>query len=970
MSNDLNNGPEINPNRIGIKIKTFKTFIQSDYSNKVKFDGQHTLTLFDTISASDLKNDPLKDIENKYLCDFVKRSYGYSKDSRLSQFNLLKEMTSEEKSLIYSIIRDNYLKFQLDEFDKDSVKYKLKHESENYDLDNLTEIADGRYLEIFWIEKNKYGQRYHFAEYQYKNCKWHSVDTSHLSCTRKTENGAGVETIHVPLDQTLYLMISDVLQSSQRIDSILDRIKKSNGKVLCDRIIEIQPLKKVFTQKSSLLAENVFIEDNGIIVAVPDYSFYAETLFNEVEKLYIKHRNEIGENLYDNQNFINTDANLNNKIKYYSQLVCNNSNNWSLLEETQKDRIKNDFFLNIERYVKLEYLAKKLGWWIVQPAYQELLYDYDFYFYFTDRNAKKYNEIIEKNFGRYINIVKIFDQDSMNYLCDDALTQFKIIYQKKNGIILSDEEFLKQYMNSEVEDPKFLLDEVENYNENDNSNWFLETLYPNYLKPAYDVLIEIISCLMENIRYCTQKRSPTGRIEIPRFLRKFILKFGIIVSLDFDNKGKLIRLATEGDFDHIYTLKVAEKAKFNHKIKITGNAAQLMKFLVDACNIAVVIDSLSKAETPYEKACAYLEGSSQLCEITVSKILKGTKYLNNIDAILGVLAILSSSFSSANSFYQGDRTAGTLKAVSTVSMIPALLLSGTGIGIVLFAAGIVTGVVASYFETEDIEKWVKLALYGSSYNDLIKNKRKSDWSYFVNYVIEDDELKVPLTKYERVDKVNELLNKWLNGRTYQLEAYYKIFYSFKIKCTPLKWTTLYQYCNIPYNGFQYHNFPILRIEFNIKSITQKDRFIVSITYMTIGRKNVSEKFEVTGENLNLFYDEKKGYKVVLYLSTKNNLDMQKYLREKMINDFKDIKKTEVCKSLNMIISKSVMNEVYTNKVDPNFWSVSIEVKHYTNVMDSIKLDRPISTCKEIFTANALRNNMIVNEQPRINIGRL
>ena len=252
MSNELNNGSEIDPNRIGIKIKTFKTYIQSDDNNKLKFNGQNTLALFDTISAGDIKNDPLKDIKNKYLYEFIKRSYGYSKDSRLSKFNLLQGVTNEEKSLIYDTIKSNYSKFQLDEFDKDSVKYKIKHESENYAFDNLTDIVDGRYLEIFWIEKNKYGERYHFAEYQYKNSKWHSVDTSNLSCSRKTENGAGVENIHVPPDQTLYLMISDVLQSAQRIDSILNRIKR---KVLCDRVIEIPPLKNMFTQKRSLASK-------------------------------------------------------------------------------------------------------------------------------------------------------------------------------------------------------------------------------------------------------------------------------------------------------------------------------------------------------------------------------------------------------------------------------------------------------------------------------------------------------------------------------------------------------------------------------------------------------------------------------------------------------------------------------------------------------------------------------------------
>ena len=147
--------------------------------------------------------------------------------------------------------------------------------------------------------------------------------------------------------------------------------------------------------------------------------------------------------------------------------------------------------------------------------------------------------------------------------------------------------------------------------------------------------------------------------------------------------------------------------------------------------------------------------------------------------------------------------------------------------------------------------------------------------------------------------------------------------------------------------------------------------IVSITYMSIDRKNVFEEFEITGEKLNLYYDEEKGYKVVLYLSSENNLDFQKYLKEKMINNFKDIKKNEKKKDLNVIISKSVMKEVYTNKMDPNFWSIIIDVNHYANVMgNSIKSEIPISKCKEVFTAKDLRNNMIVKEQPRINIGKL
>lgn len=338
---------------------------------------------------------------------------------------LKNNISNEQKSFLLPIILRNLSNFKGNPDNKQSIHYKLNSQSVlRPSLQNLKNVEKGRYLDIF--RRNKEGKVLLRSEYYFDGIDWCEVPVNNLSSNRKVNCSAKNKYIKLPASQTCYLMISDIKQAPQRLEALRKKIEKrrivdwneignnSLDKLISRnlrapelkqetviksseyyddrlRVIEIPPLKNGLSEdvlKRYIGYEDIVFENNQTIptIIVPDYTEYAEFLFEELDKHYSTYLKRIGTNDTNSEN-------SNNLLKYLTELVCAQNNKWDTILESSKHNynkiLKNDLFNTRLEFTLVNYYAKKLGWWISQTSYQDLLYDYEYYYNYVEKNINK-----------------------------------------------------------------------------------------------------------------------------------------------------------------------------------------------------------------------------------------------------------------------------------------------------------------------------------------------------------------------------------------------------------------------------------------------------------------------------------------------------------------------------------------------------------------------------------------------------
>ena len=1001
------------------------------------------------------------------------------------------DLTDEEKNRVYSIIIGMIDKFKGDEKNKQSIKYKLNHSNIiRPSKDGIKEIQKGRYLDIF--RRTPEDTVLLRAEYYFDGTNWCEVNIKDLKCNRKIDYSSASKTINIPANQIIYLMLSDIEQSPQRLEALRMKLEKqtpkdwavvndfmnnptkiftpivetkqepyftvSKGAIYDNRLraleypkINIDLKNKLEKNPCMVGYENIIYEDNYTpTLIVPDFAEYAEILYSQIEKLYDSYKQKIGEfgiqdqiheelakeqeeklkikfeesrikrdeaiktvkmaknilteaqkklsyassHPYGNNSKkelqlakdncssaeselkkvenLKTKADENyklaekeakeaekkrisiekqrcrNKLKHLSELICSEYDNWDLLNEEDREHLKQDFYNKKYKLLLVEYLSKKLAWWICQSCYQDMIYDYEFYYNYSKNNKEEYEEYITDRFLKYIEIIYDFNQEAMNYLCSNALKLLKTMFIKKlksksNNYDLAFIDYLCLDIDMHQKDEDILadLDKFESYKEFGSYNWFVECLYPNVISPSKDIITKLLGYFAKSIVYCVHPHNTKDVVSLEKLFYKLFRNFnkqGLITISRLTKDEKAIKISSKS-FKNIYFLKSNVKEKDGHAISFGGRISAINHF-VSFCNIIIAIDAIESADSTIEKCSAYLQVTSLLCD-SIQNIFKKEIY----GYISAGMNLCKGICDFMNLYGKGDKSAAKYKlSVSVVSLfvviVPSVFVS---IPLLLIAIGL--DLYGSKKITVDIEKWVRYCEYGIYYNDLMKNKKALGWSDFERNVLEEDFIKeIP----ENKTKEDYIYETWRDDLSFRIDTYEKIIHSFSVKCTPLQ-QILYSYHwnpNMPIDAQikdEVLNFSILRMELNFKTITINDRFKISIELKnTINNKNMSTQFEGDGTNLNCYYDESEGYKIVLYLLSDNNEETLRYIKEKSIKKFNDFKNPLNDYDIKTIVKPDFMN-IFKNNILSSFnskqnqkyylgewWFLKIHICYYQN----------------------------------------
>ncbi len=681
-----------------------------------------------------------------------------------------------------------------------------------------------------------------------------------------------------------------------------------------------------------------------------------------------------------------------NKIKFLVESTCNQYNNWDLVSRDKVIELKKDYDKQLINITKLELLSKKTAWWIFQRAYQELMYDYNFYYYYVERNEDEYGKKIEERYLRILRVISDYIEKEKEYYVENAIEKFRQILTQICERYITYDDFLTylQYENDQFYDRlENKVSNLEIYTKYNSDNWFIEELYPNVLKPAYDISAEIISYYISTICFCVRKRTFTNNIRVHRILQTiFDFMGGELLRIHYIDKNKHSIKLNGMDYKKLYYVECTyepfqkKEIKCKYPISIHGKIPKSLEKLVLTCNILLVSNAYNSAETEWGKGAALLQGLSLIADNCSAYLEKSTgEFLNKragneilkkimpkvVGEISSIIGIMASVLETIDFMSKGDNDAAIAKGIGIGFTAAYITLSILGISnpfcLLIFGIGIIFDVYSGTLETKLIEKWVRYTQFGCYYKD------SSGWKYFL-----ESELKEPFGN-SLSDK--DLRKKWINDFQYQIDIYYKILYQFNIEIIPIRPIRTQ-------NDF----LTILRIEVSPKYLSMSDKFEIKLELVGTNKKNepivvdnLTKEFIGDGENMNLYSISKTGFKGVFYLVKKEDSAVMEQIKHDGYVIFGDYSYDDFAKNelqIKTIPAKEFINNFEDwycsskpvadkNKIAKK-WQLNIQVNYYFNAK-SISLDNiePSIIIKKTFDFKSLYSNNL-NKYPYNNIG--
>ena len=880
------------------------------------------------------------------------------------------------------------------------------------DVSNLKNVQKGRYLDIFWRPSEKEVRLR--AEYYYDGKNWKEISVINLSDKRKVQNSSNGEYISIPSDKTCYFMLSDIKQSAKRLEEIREKIQNrkainwaeinkdlsntfiyslENNSISTKpevvmrsasfqdnrlRVIEIPPLNNSNTKETIskyIGYENVTFENDSSIpiIIVPDYAEYAENLFNELDKHYTEYlkltgtnpeqinnatgkSNPISEELIQKQN--------DNLLKYLSEIVCDNNNKWDLLLNEKKEynkSLKQNLFEIRSHYSFFIYCARKLSWWISQTPYQEMLYDYDYYYYYVDRNKKKQEEIVFEHFIKYLAILENINvaNDALLYLYEDARSKaFTIFHNLNPNSTYSD---FQQYLLGKQKNIKDELELFQCCKTIVNENWVTDIFFKKVKDFCNDYYFDVLATLSHIVIISEGKKY--NKIE-----DLFNLYYQFCLKIDYEKLKDipLIRSSINNQkinvtFNNgITSIDVFYFGEKNENESIVSNIIKFgpsiyLKHAINAFDRCIAIYQLSKTKDGNEYIKVFNSVIGDLLELSgYNDSIKNTK--------LGKIKVngntLFSKYSGLVSFgadvlgfmyYLSEGDTAYALADFTCDVIFLLLTTAfTGIffGIIFFLSKAILNQAIEKLKTDDFEKWVLCNNYGK-YNDNLLNQNAWKNKIYLSYVLDSRNEYDKLDTKSQEEKRKKDTTNWKKNISEQIKTYYKIEFDMSFELNPYR---LLPHDFIPMQDLEdgYESFNMLRIDISTKFFYPKDKVIL---HFTISKNNKVFTIPVDTENINVFFDSKKGgYKLVIILAT-DIYRITKLIKEEIVQDFNKLtNKPETIKIVNSKESKNFLNVCNTGVFrfdSPIYYSVEYYSTYYTDC------EKPFLV-KEDFYFNSLR----------------
>lgn len=1036
----------MNIEEIEVNVKTYKTY---SHLKDIQFIGQRDFSFLDTIWVGDLLENPFKGLD-EYTYEFITDAYNYHPiyEQRENEGYYVKnwqgqgitanqktydkthetnhdhhirtDLTDEEKNRVYSIIIGMIDKFKGDEKNKQSIKYKLNHSTIiRPSKDGIKEIQKGRYLDIF--RRTPEDTVLLRAEYYFDGTNWCEVNIKDLKCNRKIDYSSASKTINVPANQIIYLMLSDIEQSPQRLEALRVKLEKqtpkdwavvndfmnnptkiftpivetkqepyftvSKGAIYDNRLraleypkINIDLKNKLEKNPCMVGYENIIYEDNDTpTLIVPDFAEYAENLFESLAKSYHFYIAKTGADLSLNEDYINQpienkddkteeekniikqDEHNTKLLKYLSELICDKNNKWDLLNRDKGYDLflKRDLF-NIRReFRKINYLAKKLSWWICQSPYQDLLYDYEFYCEYTEKDSKLFDEYIDKRFLQYLFVLENISvaNDALLYLYKDFQTKSYSIFKDKNNDLKS--EFYSNYEQYIIGESSKIKDDftlLQSYKSLQESNWLVEIAYPKVKKIAKEGYLKVLGILSHIVVIRDGKRYQADKIL--KLFKKFLHNCSdkdVIIRIDkFDNEGAGINLTNKRN-KSIYILYLEKEGKGNNESSsIKGNIVEFIKSSSYTKAIKYAVSAIDKAIMIYN--LAYTEDGNDYIKVIDSiteELIQLSKYNDSIkNTVLGkiklrngkivfkewtgIVSIAASIATMIYYIYEGDTKYAVIDfSCDMILFGVTLVFGGFYLTVAMIFIRMAIEVWINNLKTDSFEKWVSLNNYGCDHELLSGEKRYPyKWTHTIYPKFVEDR-----THFD----INKVTKNWFENTKEQLRTYYRIL-------TPIKVSTvLYQrYANELVSdkytkelyGIKksYEQYYTLCVELTMNEFYPSDKFAL---YLKNGNttyqipKNPNKDEYITKDYINHVIN-KDGINKLLLIFQGNNKKHNERIMEEIESRYRIF---NLNKKMKTISASDIINSISHNKN-----KIELSIEYYSSFYNSINnSNEPITT---------------------------
>jgi hypothetical protein len=675
------------------------------------------------------------------------------------------------------------------------------------DEDYIDHVDPGTYVDIY--RKDSRGNVFLRSEYIYQaDQKWHPISVLNLS-DRRRPLAEGSARITIPANQECFLMLSKNMQSAERLEFIRTLLEEDGNASRCPRVtrfpvLDVQEGGRAFItprddlenknpqhmtvleklimikaqkQRGEVILgdyylrrhdlDNVIMESDktDVTLLVPDYEGYFNTLYGEFKKLHNTYTNDTGERTEEN------------KLKYFLSVVCRKYNCWGKLEGNSERDIRYELRELYERNTStvswLIQIARRLSWWLVQPAYQDMLYDYVFSLKNDKVNLdKKISPVFSEPLSAAADV--LVEDDAVKAYCGDAWNNFKEIVRTASGHDVTPDECGGGYvagLNRE-------FSVLELYKEYNNRNYFAELLLPTRSTVGLESSLLLLKSLngpvlnMFNDQYTDESALD--------FIERMINRLAGFTAVKKDNLNRDRGIFTQNAASR-YAVLVSDNAGVDIKLE------NILNDVIVSVDFTLALTALRKdggqSSEIWDLLSAVINLAHQykvLNDSPNSKIFLWSNVTGLIDMISGILRSLHDLNEGNTASAVIGSAAVILNGVKIFLRVRGLTALAASSYIFLFSVAI--SIAAAVFRDEDIEKWVGYSAYGRDYDRLSVNNGERVWgwsSFCEKYLVYQD---IPPLSFEpqTVDHVTE---NWCNSDKnidLQIETYYRIIHDFSV----------------------------------------------------------------------------------------------------------------------------------------------------------------------------------------------
>lgn len=657
------------------------------------------------------------------------------------------------------------------------------------DYSNNTEGDISLYLDIF----RKDGSSkiiYHCAEYALTKKGWVSVplknENGKTSDKRKySETAQGCESIFIPYNEECYMFLSNTLVPVKIIEKIRQQISDYENHIIDElplrvtkfpKMCEIEDFwksdnedknKEIFFKYTQYTKEN---NEEKISLFIPDYFGYTNKLYNLLQKLL------------EVKQFYFGDGDESRKLLYLVMTACSaKKRNWDFIKKdsiTKENKVKHSYECMVMNDYLLEKTVEKLSWWIAQPEYCNMLYDFNY-----DVN----NEILKLHVD-ILKTITLFESSSkaMQTLYDncksDLINVIANYLSKQKDYSAKTPTEIKSIVSREINNNglsqfNIKIEKLESYTDYDGKNFFTDVILTR-AKATEDFSLNICSCLVPYVIKNIRKSADIDSKKLAGIINDILL-FGTT-----EYAPKEI---------HKTYLLVKNKAKAADSLDTIYKEAESLKpitVLVASINMYLLIDKIRQNKSDTSEVISRIEDvynlgitvtyiglkNKKLLTFTLGDIIEHEEVFKGFAAVGGLFMFVHRITNAFICLQKGDDEAALFEFVQAGIAITTIIFiccnMAAGWMVLLFVISYALDKLIDYYTIDDVQKWIKCCKYGIEYNKVPNNTFKTlHDKYLVGY-----------KKYQ-YDKIKEIWlgtsnEETLSSEGLQIAAYYKIINDF------------------------------------------------------------------------------------------------------------------------------------------------------------------------------------------------